>query len=163
VTGLFESSLSIIVLAIVVSVRLVMYLRKRAADKQTRNPPPPLDGISAIEAESAVLDSNEDEDGFSAWALSVEPRGPVPPPPAAPIRDAGFSLEELSSAIPQAAPAPVSAPYIWQGSSPAETIHVSAGARRARADGAFWRKLTALPPLEQGIIMSEILGPPKGL
>ena len=164
-TELFESSLSLIVLAIIVSVRLVLFLRKRA-ESRARNQPPPLDGVEAIESEGAVLALNDDDDDedFSAWALSVDPRQEPVQPPAAPVRDAGFFPTVPPPAIPEAAPVPAFAIDAWQ--KPHEegpAASVLAETRRARAGGAFWRKLMDLPPLTQGVILSEILGPPRGL
>ena len=163
-TKLFESSLSLIVLAIIVSIRLVLFLRKRAESRARNQSPPPLDGVEAIESEGAVLALNDDADDedFSAWALPVDPE-PVPTP-AAPVRNAGFFPTVPPSAIPEAAPALAFAIDAWQ--QPHEegpAASVLAETRRARTGGAFWRKLKDLPPLTQGVILSEILSPPKGL
>jgi hypothetical protein len=162
VKEIFESSLSIIILALIAGVRLVLYLRKRAANQAARNRPPPLSGNEAIEAEGAALTGDEEDDGFSAWALSVEAREPVPPP-APPVRAAVFSPAVPSPVFPQAAPLPVSVPDAGLRSHSAGKVSVLAGTRRSRAAGAFWEKLGALSPLRQGVILSEILGPPKGL
>jgi hypothetical protein len=148
VTEIFESSLSIIILALIAGVRLVLYLRKRAAYKQSQDRPPPLAGVEAIEAEGMALAGDEEDENekFSAWALSVESQKPDQRG-AKRDKGAGFS------------PA-VSVPGMWQ---PAETVPVLAGTRRSKvAADAFWKKLGALPPLRQGVILSEILGPPKG-
>jgi hypothetical protein len=164
VTAFLESSLSLIVLAIIVSVRLVLFLRKRAENRARNHPPPPLDGVEAIEAEGAglALDDAEEED-FSAWALSVEQSVPVPAP-AAPIRDAGPFLAVPPPEIPKAVPAPAPVFEAWtQPYAEAAVVPVAAKTSPARTDGVFWRKLMNLPPLTQGVILAEILGPPKGL
>jgi hypothetical protein len=169
VTELFESSLSIIILAIIAGVRLVFYLRKRAANRARNQPPPSLDGIEALEAEGAdTKNDDDDEEDFSAWALSVEAeyRNPVPPPPAAPpVRDTGFFPAVPPLAIPEAVPEPVPVPDVWPQVGFAETAPapVLAETRRTKARGAFWEKLRDLPSLTQGIVLSEILGPPRGL
>jgi hypothetical protein len=170
VTELFESSLSIIILAIIVSVRLVLYLRKRAETRaRNQNRPPPLGGIEALEAEGATIENDNDEEDFSAWALSVEAesRDPVPPP-VTPVRNTGLFPAVPPPAIPEAAPAPVPILDIWQHPYSGETAPVlipepHSAARRTKTGGAFWEKLRDLPPLTQGVILSEILSPPRGL
>jgi hypothetical protein len=168
VTELFESSLSIIILAIIAGVRLVLYLRKRAANQARNQPPPSLDGVEALEAEGVAIENDDEEEDFSAWTLSVdaEYRNPVPPPPAAPpVRDTGFFPAVPPLAIPEAAPEPVPVPDVWPQTGFAETAlaPVLAETCRTKARGAFWEKLRDLPPLTQGIVLSEILGPPRGL
>ncbi|MDR2246874.1 MAG: hypothetical protein LBE17_09475 [Treponema sp.] len=146
-TNFLESSLSLIVLAIIVSVRLVLFLRKRA-ESRTRNPPPPLVGVEAIETEGTVFAPDDGDEDFSAWDLAAEePEEPVPPP-------------EIPKAVPSPAPAFDAWPQPY-----AEEPAASAAAKTspARMDGVFWRKLRDLPPLTQGVILSEILGPPKSL
>jgi hypothetical protein len=153
VTGIFESSLSIIIFVLIAGVRLVLYLRKRAA-KQARSQP--LAGIEAIETEGAALAEDEEDEEFSAWDLPVEPRKPVPP-----VRKAVFFPAVPPPVFPEAAPPPVAVPDAWPRS--AETAPVLTGPRPLKAAGVFWEKLRALPPLRQGVILSEILGPPKGI
>jgi hypothetical protein len=159
VTEIFESSLSIIILAIIAGVRLVLYLRKRAENRAENRQPPPLDGIEDIEAEGVALAGIEGDDEFSAWNLSVEPQKPVPPP----VRKVVFSPAVLPPVFPEAAPLPVSAPDPEPQSRPGKTAPVLGGTRPLKAAGSFWEKLGALPPLRQGVILSEILGSPKGL
>jgi hypothetical protein len=161
VTAFLESSLSLIVLAIIVSVRLVLFLRKRAESRAQNHPPPSLDGVEAIEAEGAVLALDNEDDDFSAWDLTAEQ--PVPAP-AASVRDAGSFLVVPPPEIPKAVPAPApifkawTPPYVEETAAP-----VATKTSPARTGGVFWRKLTNLPPLTQGVILAEILGPPKGL
>jgi hypothetical protein len=146
VTNFLESSLSLIVLAIIVGVRLILFLRKRA-ESRARNSPPPLGGVEAIEAEGAVFALDDEDADFSAWDLSAESEEPVPPP-------------EIPKAVPS--PAPMfdawPQPYAEEPAAP-----VAVETSPARTGGAFWRKLRDLPPLTQGVILSEILGPPKSL
>jgi hypothetical protein len=164
VTEIFESSLSIIILALIAGVRLVLYLRKRAGKQAANRMPPPLAGIEAIEAEGAVLAGDEDDEEFSAWNLSVEPRKPAPPQVPAPVRDTVFSPAVLPPVFPKAAPLPVSVPDPGPQSRPEETSPVVlAETRRSKKTGVFREKMGALPSLRQGVILSEILGPPKGL
>jgi hypothetical protein len=162
VTDFFESSLSIIILAIIAGVRLVLFLRKRAENRARSRTPPPLDGVEDIEAEGAAFARDEDDDGeeFSAWALSVEPQEPVPP-----VRDAGLLPAVPPSVFPRAYPLPVSIPDdVWAlPYAPETTAHILPETSPAKTGGAFWEKLRVLPPWEQGVILSEILGPPKGL
>ncbi|MDR2070729.1 MAG: hypothetical protein LBP81_04860 [Treponema sp.] len=145
-TQFFEASLSLIVLAIVVGVRFALFLRKRAESRNRNHPPSPLAGIEALEAEGAALD----RENFSAWDLSVEsPRPPEPvrsavPPPL----------------FPETPPPPVPAP---KSQSEETAAPILAETHRPRANNAFWEKLQGFSPVAQGIILSEILGPPKGL
>jgi hypothetical protein len=177
VKELFESSLSFIILAIIVSVRFVLFLRKRAAAKQAQErrqfqaSPPPLAGVAAIEDEGATESEEESDDSeFSAWSLSVDSReGPpvqpvVPPAPVALPNDAGFSsqiLPPMSLDIPE----PVSLSEVWPEDfrTPAPTESNPAAGDTPKANGPCRRKFRTLPSLRQGVILSEILGPPKGL
>jgi hypothetical protein len=157
VTELFESNLTFIVLALIVGVRFVLYLRRKAAEKQERErregPPPPLSGIAALEAEgAAVLKATDGDEEFSAWALDVD-REPAPPPPVPVLPVAVRTL--VAHPVQEIAP-PVEAP------PPPEAAYVLAGPV-VKTGSAFWGKLKTLSPLRQGVILSEILGPPKGL
>jgi hypothetical protein len=191
VKELFESSLSFIIVAIIVGIRLVLFLRKRAVNKQeqSRNTPPPLAGITEIEAEMvAIPEEDDDDEDFSAWALSVEAQEPAPPSavPSVPAGGIDLSPAILSSSIPEAAPISIPVPEVWSPPYPASALEReseiaqepaqenmpfgeipeigddSGNIRPVKTGGAFWRKLRTLPSLRQGIILSEILGPPKG-
>lgn len=142
-TEIFKSNLSIIILALIAGVRLVLYLRKRVAQKAENRMPPPLDGIEAIEAEGAALALDEDAGDFSAWNLSVEPRKPNPPP----VWNPG-----TSPPVSNVAPLPI----------PDERTNIPGMGLPPKTIGSFWKKLRGLPPLRQSVILSEILGPPKG-
>jgi hypothetical protein len=178
VKELFESSLSFIVLAIILSVRFIFFLRKRAAAReaqerrQSQNPPPsPLAGVAAIEDEWAAGSEEEYDDGeFSAWSLSVDSKEPPAPPvpPAAPAAlsiDTGFSSQILPS-VSLDVPEPVSAiSEVWPEDyrKPAPIESDPAAGNVPRANSPFRKKFRTLPSLRQGVILSEILGPPKGL
>lgn len=136
-TELFESNITFVILAIIVGVRLVLYLRRRAADRQAREKredDSPMSGIAAKEA----------EEEFSAWALDVD-REHVPPPPvpAPPAKVKNLVVEPVMEFAP-----------------PVEILQAS---RPRAGSAAFWERLKTLAPLRQGVILSEILGPPKGL
>jgi hypothetical protein len=140
----FGSGLTFVFIAVIVAARIFMMIRRRMVNRQAPERPAPT-----VEREA------EYEGVFSAWDLPVSPREAAPPPAAVP-KPADPSL--LSSApamvweaIPVAAsraPAPVASP---QGPSPART--------GAGADVS----LRSLSSLRRGIILAEILGPPKGL
>jgi hypothetical protein len=154
VTELFESNLTFIVLAIIVGVRFVLYLRRKAADRQEREQRenPPLSGIAALEAEgAAALKAMAAKEEFSAWALDVD-REPAPPPPvpAPPAIVKTFVAEPVQEIAP-----PV------ETSQPSQAAYALAGP--VKAGGVFWERLRTFSPLRQGVILSEILGPPKGL
>jgi hypothetical protein len=156
VTELFESNLTFIVLALIVGVRFVLYLRRKAAERQEREqregPPPPLSGIAALEAEgAAALKATDGDEEFSAWALDVD-REPAPPPPVLVPPAAARTL--VAHLVQEIAP-PVEIP------PPPEAARVLAGP--VKAGNAFWERLRTFSPLRQGVILSEILGPPKGL
>jgi hypothetical protein len=171
-TAFLESTIFIIVLAVIVSVRLIIFLRKRAEQRGRNSSRQPRDSIEAIEAKNAAVNStyieNGDED-FSAWDLSVEYEKAVAPLPATPARFSRFFPEISPQAILEDIPWQTSAPEILsqQALKKEPAIPVSTASNGARAagitSGHFWEKLRTLPPLTQGVILSEVLAPPKGL
>jgi hypothetical protein len=189
---IFESSFSLIIVAIVVAVRFVFYLRKRTAARDKRasqagspSGPKPLESIKAIEAEGAG-----DDEEFSAWNLAVTEEETVPPPQTS--YQSVFASEDAPSSaaayapplpvwetIPQAVlptygsaptPDPEPEPLNREGEAARQPDPVSADKARpaategipARTGSPFWARFRSLPPMQQGVLMAEILGAPKG-
>jgi hypothetical protein len=150
VTSFILSNFYIVVVAVIVIVRLFVLVRKWVVESRGRSnqTPPPLAGIEDIEAEGAALFAEDDD--FSAWSLSVvdaqETIPPVHVPPPLPWQPA---IEVQPSPVETTTAAPL--------------VLAEAPPKTAGAGGPFWEKLKDLPPMTQAIILSEILGPPKGL
>jgi hypothetical protein len=172
--SLILSNFYLVVVAVIVIVRLFLLLRRWVERRAARNnrTPPPLAGIEDIEAEGAAL---LEDDDFSAWSLPVVdtpetvPPAKVPQVQAPPVHDSPIRIS----------PEPVPPHLLWQpvtGVQPRPREEPQAPVPRlplalagedppktTGAGGVFWEKLRDLPPMTQGIIFSEILGPPKGL
>jgi hypothetical protein len=136
--------------------RLSKSLRKWAESLTENRLSPPLAGIEEAEAESG---SRDGEGKSFGWNLYVKPQKPVPPPD----RKTVSSPPLPPPVIPEAAPLQVSVLDPEPQSRPGETALVLDGTRPSKAAGSFWERLNALPALKQGVILSEVLSPPKGL
>jgi hypothetical protein len=184
---IFESSFSLIIVAIVVAVRFVFYLRKRAAERDKRASQAGQSGYKPLESIKAIEAEGSDDEGFSAWNLAVTDEETVPPSLGS--SQSVFAGAPASTAAAYAAPLTANeAPSVWEtipqavlptyaptpgtepeppnrGSEARQSEVVRAGPAAAEgipAGSRFWTRYRSLPPMQQGVLMAEILGSPKG-
>jgi hypothetical protein len=160
----FASLLPFLVVAFV-GVRIVFLLRRRKNNRQGQEAGPAAapqgsargfapwedefrDG-AAIAGEGGPAQTASDDDGFSAWDLSVDDAPPVPvvDPPVLPR--------------PPEAPRPAFA--VAPPESVARPPDPEDAARRPGPGQRLEQRFRGLPPLQQAVVWGEILGAPKGL
>jgi hypothetical protein len=140
--------------------------------------------------QAAPADDDDDDEAFSAWNLSVNddpPATPANPPPAKAASpkpmDPGASAPSLFTALSSVSAVSASREIpAWLTSSPEsrlpDTLSPTAVQENSipnPGDGgmptpppvprqtALANRLRNLSPLQQGVIMAELFGPPKGL
>jgi hypothetical protein len=182
----FAGSLLPFLIIVVVVLRGVFFLIGRGNSQRSRknsdaSPPKAARSFASWEDEfrdEAFLGANvrfapEEDEGFSAWNLSVDEEPPPPPAPSRVLEPSGRSsfpsgparFPETSKAdpalsgpprfpeTPKTDPAPSDPPRLFETPKP----------REARRSAGPEQRLRYLPPLQQGLVWAEILGRPKGL
>jgi hypothetical protein len=130
-------------------------------------------------------DAEDEDEAFSAWALSVDdesalPAAALPVSPAAVpfstplsvplsasssfpalIANSALGAEKYGAEGPFPPSAPEEAGPSIDGNGRGKT-RSNAGLKRSAVSAGFPEKLDYLPPLKRAVVLAEILGPPKG-
>jgi cbb3-type cytochrome oxidase subunit 3 len=149
---LLSSFLPFIVLFLVLAAQIRSAIRRQRRNREDQarvSPETPAEENRPV----PIAAAEEDEEAFSAWNLSVKEE--EPPPEPKPIPKPVSLFKPLFPIAPVMAVPDAGAPPAAKRPPDQPPVRER---RRKRAE-----LFGSLPPLQQGILWAEILGPPKGL
>jgi hypothetical protein len=182
-----------IVIAIVFRIarQLVRKAERRKREERAEDQPETTVGGEMEYKHEAEKDEDDDE-AFSAWALSVDDNNnddaaaALPVSPAAPVPAVVPLFAQSLTAVPASSSFPAliedsaldvekyrsEAAFPFSAQESESSINVRSGSQsrgrnrnrgRSVVSAAFPGKLDYLPPLKRAVVLADILGPPKGL
>jgi hypothetical protein len=155
---------NLIFIVFVVIVLVSQVVRLLAGNAERRKREEGAEGRPEAAAYNACEDDAEDGDAdedrtFSAWALSVDAEADVP--------TVVVPVSPVAVPFPALPLSPVLSPFPFlaldEDSAAMRETGPSVGTRNKAWSATFPGKLDYLPPLKRAVVLSEILGPPKGI
>jgi hypothetical protein len=149
---------NLIPIIIVVSVVIRIFLGiKKAGDRRKEQEQEPA---------GPVYKQDDEEEVADVWSRLRPDEDEEPDVPQTAIPQETFSRPLLTQVYEQAASPPEVSlggpePLIAQAQTPGEMPPASA--ENSSPAAAFFRRINALSPMRQAVILAEILGPPKGV